>query len=214
MGVLCGFSTRWLAPERGAHRVTAADIDHQAVRFCVHEFGVRPLFVPRRWEHLSFAERYDLVFVGSLLTHLPLPTTAAILKVLAQGVRPGGLLVFSTQGGKAASATSIGMVPSSFGRPPPTRHRAIPSARTLCPIVARHLRKHDSDAFVRGAHDSQRVWPLTAARSVRRTWLGSAPRCMDVSVRRACVAGASSRLAPCPTITGPVRTCGGEHTGI
>src|SRR5262249_22691212 len=43
-------------------------------------------------------DSYDVVFVGSLLTHLPASACAATLRALRGIVRPDGLLIFSTQG--------------------------------------------------------------------------------------------------------------------
>src|SRR5262249_41864877 len=96
----CGYGrvTRWLARALGPARVTAADIDRQAIRFCAHEFGVRPLAAHAETARTAFPGAYDLVFAGSLLTHLPLHACPATLHALAATVRPRGLLVFSTQG--------------------------------------------------------------------------------------------------------------------
>jgi 2-polyprenyl-3-methyl-5-hydroxy-6-metoxy-1,4-benzoquinol methylase len=96
----CGYGrvTRSLAHVLGPQHVTAADVNRQAVRFCAHEFGVRPLTVHSETARSGFPARYDLVFVGSLLTHLPIAGCKTTLRALAGAVRPGGLLVFSTQG--------------------------------------------------------------------------------------------------------------------
>jgi SAM-dependent methyltransferase len=96
----CGYGrvTRWLACALGPRRVTAADTDRQAIRFCAHEFGVRPLVAHGEAARTVFPAAYDLVFVGSLLTHLPIVACTATLDALAAVVEPGGLLVFSTQG--------------------------------------------------------------------------------------------------------------------
>src|SRR4029450_6397039 len=94
-----GRVTRWLVRELPPARVTAADVDRQAVRFCAFEFRVRPLRVPRGADELRLDGPYDLIFVGSLLTHLPLPACAATLAALVKALELGGLLVFSTQGG-------------------------------------------------------------------------------------------------------------------
>jgi SAM-dependent methyltransferase len=96
----CGYGrvTRWLARAIGPGRVTAADVDTQAVRFCARTFGVSALPVRRGAARIDLPGSYDLVFVGSLLTHLPIDTCAATVRALRAAVRPGGLLVFSTQG--------------------------------------------------------------------------------------------------------------------
>ena len=65
-----------------ASRITAADVDRQAVHFCVREFGLKGLVVPSDPRRACFPDNYDLIFVGSLLTHLPVPTRLALLDVL------------------------------------------------------------------------------------------------------------------------------------
>jgi SAM-dependent methyltransferase len=96
----CGYGrvTRWLARALGPARVTAADVDPQAVRFCAHEFGVEPMLADRDPSRMRLRPAYDLVFVGSLVTHLSLDAGAAMLRALSAAVLSGGLLVFSTQG--------------------------------------------------------------------------------------------------------------------
>ncbi|MCW5891587.1 MAG: class I SAM-dependent methyltransferase [bacterium] len=93
-----GRVTRWLAQRLDPGAVTAADVDAQAVRFCAAEFGVRPLPVPRDVRALRLPQSYDLVFTGSLLTHLPPEDGYRLLETLIGALASAGLLVFSTQG--------------------------------------------------------------------------------------------------------------------
>jgi trans-aconitate methyltransferase len=78
--------------------ITAADVDSQAVRFCAAEFRVKPLVTPRDVRDISLPERYDLVFVGSLLTHLPVEDGIALLRILGNCLHAEGVLIFTTQG--------------------------------------------------------------------------------------------------------------------
>jgi SAM-dependent methyltransferase len=93
-----GRVTRHLVCRLGAARVAVADVDRRAVRFCRHEFGVRGLVTPMDPSALRLPETYDLIFVGSLLTHLPPSTSVALLGALSRSLRATGLLVFTTQG--------------------------------------------------------------------------------------------------------------------
>ena len=79
-------------------RVTACDVDPQAIRFCRVEFGVRALRSRRDLRQLRLPATYDLVFVGSLLTHLDPADAVVLLDLLAAGLTPGGQLIFTTQG--------------------------------------------------------------------------------------------------------------------
>jgi len=93
-----GRLTRWLVTKADRHLVTAGDVDHQAVRFCATEFGVRPLYATRNMLAQVFPDSYDLIFVGSLLTHLTPSGCRDILAALIAVLRPEGQIVFTTQG--------------------------------------------------------------------------------------------------------------------
>jgi SAM-dependent methyltransferase len=92
-----GRITRLLVAHLSPDRVTAYDIDRNAVRFCASEFGVRPLY-PYRGRRPLPSRTYDLIFVGSLFTHLPWSTNLVHLDFLVDSLRQHGILVFSTQG--------------------------------------------------------------------------------------------------------------------
>jgi SAM-dependent methyltransferase len=93
-----GRVTRHLVARIPADRITACDLDRQAVRFCAAEFGVKALASKPDLRDVAFPERYDLIFMGSLLTHLAEDACRSTLEALARALRPGGLLVFTTQG--------------------------------------------------------------------------------------------------------------------
>ena len=96
----CGYGRvmRHLSTRITPARLTACDADRQAVRFCASEFGARPLFCHRDPQRTAFPEPYDLIFVGSLLTHLPEAESVTLLEVLVGILKPRGVLVFTTQG--------------------------------------------------------------------------------------------------------------------
>jgi SAM-dependent methyltransferase len=93
-----GRLTRWLVTRVDCQRVTAGDVDPEAVRFCATEFGVRPLHAARNVLAQAFPDSYDLIFVGSLLTHLPPSQCRDTLAALIAVLQPGGQIVFTTQG--------------------------------------------------------------------------------------------------------------------
>jgi SAM-dependent methyltransferase len=96
----CGYGRvlRHLAHNIDPRRITASDSSVQAVRFCARAFGAKPVVAAAEPRRTVLPETYDLIFSGSLLTHLPPRTGADLLTVLASVLQPGGVLVFTTQG--------------------------------------------------------------------------------------------------------------------
>lgn len=102
-----GRFTRHLVKAIGAERVVVSDVVHSAVDFSRNTFGVDGFASASVPEKVEWPGRYELVFVLSLFSHLPRSTWSRWLKVLYEAVAPGGLLVFSTHGIKAANFDDV-----------------------------------------------------------------------------------------------------------
>lgn len=76
-------------------RVTASDVLPGAAEFLANELGVEAFASSRSPAEIRFPQRYDLVFVLSMFTHLPPEQWTPWLTTLAAAVKPGGLLVFT-----------------------------------------------------------------------------------------------------------------------
>jgi 2-polyprenyl-3-methyl-5-hydroxy-6-metoxy-1,4-benzoquinol methylase len=76
-------------------RVTCSDVMPGSVEFLRQQFGVKGVESSHDPEKLVLPEKYDLVFVLSMFTHLPTRMWAPWLQALRQSVKPGGLLVLS-----------------------------------------------------------------------------------------------------------------------
>jgi hypothetical protein len=85
---------QFIKPER----ITACDIDRQAVRFCAREFDVTGLISNSTFSRILFPQNYDLIFVGSLLTHLAPAAGIDLLDSLVRVLAPRAQLIFTTQG--------------------------------------------------------------------------------------------------------------------
>jgi SAM-dependent methyltransferase len=95
----CGYGRvlRFLAQYVGPSTITACDIDAPAVAFCAKEFEARPLHSGLDLTLVQF-EEYDLIWLGSVLTHVSAATGARLVSVLASHLSKPGLLAFSTHG--------------------------------------------------------------------------------------------------------------------
>lgn len=108
MEFACGFGrfTRHLAPLLPG-RVSCADILPGSVKFVREQFCVQSFESAMNPEQLRFPNRYELVFVLSLFTHLPVSAWRAWLRTLAAAVEPGGLLLLSFHNEQAAAEFGV-----------------------------------------------------------------------------------------------------------
>jgi SAM-dependent methyltransferase len=100
LDIPCGYGRvlRLLQTEIEPSRITACDVDRLAVDFCRSEFGVKGLYSHEDFARLSFPSKYDLIWVGSLMTHVDADRSAALVEALCEALDDGGVLVFTTQG--------------------------------------------------------------------------------------------------------------------
>jgi SAM-dependent methyltransferase len=75
--------------------VWACDIDREAVEFCEQEFGVRGIQSASDAQEVTLP-RCDLIWAGSVFTHLPQPVWRDFLRLLANTL--DGTLVFTLEG--------------------------------------------------------------------------------------------------------------------
>ena len=96
----CGYGRvlRFLVHRFPQARITACELMPNAVRFCAETFGAEPAQSSYSLEELSFAKKFDLIWCGSLITHLDADRTRSLLRFFARQLTPNGLLVFSTHG--------------------------------------------------------------------------------------------------------------------
>jgi len=99
---------RWLRAAYPHAEFTACDLDRDSVDFCRSRFGVNGVYSQPDLRALPFGEQFDLVWCGSLLTHLPPAAWLDALTALLRWTRDRGVLVFSTQGRYYASLLARG----------------------------------------------------------------------------------------------------------
>ncbi|MDI4641507.1 class I SAM-dependent methyltransferase [Rhodoblastus acidophilus] len=90
----CGYGrvTRYFRSAFPEAEVHVTDFDARGVQFCVEQFQCLDT-------QGGIAENfYDLIFLGSVFTHLPSQTVSQLLPLLLKALRPNGVLIFTTQG--------------------------------------------------------------------------------------------------------------------
>lgn len=90
-----GRLTRHLVQELPADRIWVSDIQEEAVRFQEETFGVHGIVSAYSPQDLSCDQRFDLVFVASLFSHLPDEVFEPWLKRLYHLLTERGVLVIS-----------------------------------------------------------------------------------------------------------------------
>jgi len=111
----CGYGRvlRMLALQIPPERITACDINRQAIRFCATQFGVTPRRSTPSLEQMELG-RHDLIWCGSLVTHLDERRVGQLLRSFTGALLPGGIAVVTihaeppTTGEFAARSEQIG----------------------------------------------------------------------------------------------------------
>ena len=96
----CGFGrvTRALRARFPGAAITVSDLDRPGVDFSAHEFDARPAYSVRDFRELDLGEVYDLIWVGSLMTHLPAMQTKRLISALGRHLSPSGVALITLQG--------------------------------------------------------------------------------------------------------------------
>lgn len=99
---------RWLRAHYGYADITACDLDRAGVDFCARQFRARPAYSEPDLNRLPFTAQFDLIWVGSLVTHLSQDRWLATLDCLVKWTKECGVIVFSTQGRTVTSLLARG----------------------------------------------------------------------------------------------------------
>ena len=74
------------------------DLDNEGLAFCAERYGARPIRSQENLTSVDFGVTYDLIWVGSLFTHISRDLAQAWLAHLAKFLSPQGFLVGTTHG--------------------------------------------------------------------------------------------------------------------
>lgn len=79
-------------------RITACELDAGPVEFCVRTFGAVPAYSSLNLDEVSLGRQFDLIWCGSLATHLNAQGITALLRLFRRHLAPSGLMIFTTHG--------------------------------------------------------------------------------------------------------------------
>ena len=115
----CGYGRvlRWLRPAIPEAHIVACDTSSAAVGFCARTFGVTGVVAqPLPDSPIAGTATFDVVWCGSLLTHVSEPHWHPLLAFFARQLAPGGIVVFTTHGEQSESLLRRGL--TTYGLPP------------------------------------------------------------------------------------------------
>lgn len=89
---------RFLRERFPAAEITACELDPGPVKFCVRTFGALPAFSALNLDEVVLPQSFDLIWCGSLVTHLNERGILSLLRLFHRQLRTGGLMIFTTHG--------------------------------------------------------------------------------------------------------------------
>ena len=99
---------RWFKAAYPRAQLTAGDVLADGVDWCSREFGAVGVHAAPQPDTALFEHRYDLIWVGSLLTHVDVPQWRRFLDVWHDLLARDGLLVITTHGDYVAERMERG----------------------------------------------------------------------------------------------------------
>jgi len=78
--------------------ITACELASGAVEFCARTFGAQPAFSSVHLDEVSFGRRFDLIWCGSLVTHLNKTGIVTLLRLFRRHLSDNGIMIFTTHG--------------------------------------------------------------------------------------------------------------------
>jgi SAM-dependent methyltransferase len=100
-----------------AARLAACDILPEAVDFCATTFDAEPFYAAEDPGETELEGKFDLIWLGSLFTHLDAERWKSLLDLLEGALEPGGLLMFTTQGRSIRDRIAERSWMDAYGKP-------------------------------------------------------------------------------------------------
>lgn len=78
--------------------ITAAEINSSALDFCRRHFSVNPFLSKESFSDLSLPQKFDLIWCGSLFTHIDESASIDLLRFFYKHLSDQGVCIFTTHG--------------------------------------------------------------------------------------------------------------------
>lgn len=96
----CGWGRvmRFLAPRFVPATLVGCDIVDDGLRFCAEQFGATSVRSSLSFDEVDLPCKFDLIWCGSLVTHVDPASAEALLRLFARSLLPRGLAVVTAHG--------------------------------------------------------------------------------------------------------------------
>ncbi|MDB6127754.1 MAG: hypothetical protein JWM35_1650 [Verrucomicrobia bacterium] len=96
----CGYGRvlRFLRNAFPGAQLTACDLNRDGVDFCAKKFGATPVVSSVSAADIPLHDKFDLIWCGSLLTHLSREKCAEFIQLFQRLLHPSGILLFTLHG--------------------------------------------------------------------------------------------------------------------
>lgn len=96
----CGFGrvARYLRAAFPNSHLTVSDLMTEAVDFCASTFSAAQHYSIKDFKNIDIQQKQDLIWSGSLLTHLDENKSKELLDFFSRHLQPGGLAIFTSHG--------------------------------------------------------------------------------------------------------------------
>jgi SAM-dependent methyltransferase len=101
----CGYGRvlRFLLERFPDAEIIASELNQEGLAFCGSRFAVSAVPSKADLSKVSITGAFDLIWCGSLLTHLPVSQAAEVLRFFCRHLSPGGTCIVTTQGEPSAA---------------------------------------------------------------------------------------------------------------
>jgi cyclopropane fatty-acyl-phospholipid synthase-like methyltransferase len=82
--------------------IAGAELQEEALKFCGQTFRIATFQSSTGFHELNLPRKFDLIWCGSLLTHLDEPNARDLLRFFHRHLSKGGLCIFTTHGERPA----------------------------------------------------------------------------------------------------------------
>ena len=161
----CGYGRvmRFLRVAFPDAQIEGSDLDKKAIQFCSRVFGAKTTLSMQDFEVLQLNKTFDLIWCGSLVTHLDKQRIAALLRFFYRHLNPGGVCIFTSHGIRVEDLLARGEI--NYSLTPDRVERVLQGYRDLGIGFSEYNQSRDgygisltSDAIIRELANEAGQW--------------------------------------------------------